>query len=231
MVDSPSVTVFDRPLYSTGEAARLLQVPPQTLRRWLEGITVGGTSYPPVLRSEPTGIDAVTWGEFLEAGLLREYRLNRVPLQRMRPFIERARERLGVPYPLAHLRPAIDADRSLVWDLQKEFPLEDKLRLVLARDDDRLQWATPVERYFSKVEFDPVVVVARRVRPLGQASPVAIDPEVAFGLPQIRGIRTENIAESYYAGEDWNAIARTWGVSEEEARAAVAWEESLRLAA
>ena len=225
------VTVLHRPLYSIGEAARLLQIPAPTLRRWLEGASVKGVPYAPVIRPEATGEDWVTWGEFVESGLLREYRRKNVPLQRMRPFIEAARSRLQVPYPLAHLRPSVD-HRTLVWGLQREIPtLDDRLRLVLARDDDQLQWADPVARYFDKVEFEPDQGVVQRIHPLGTASPVAIDPEVSFGIPQIRGVRTESVAESREAGGDWAEIAASWGLSEEEARAAVAWEESLRLAA
>jgi len=31
-------------------------------------------TYKPVIRTEPTGSNRVTWAEFVEAGLLRQYR-------------------------------------------------------------------------------------------------------------------------------------------------------------
>ena len=34
-----------------------------------------GETYPPVVREEPTGDEAVTWGEFVETRLLSEYQL------------------------------------------------------------------------------------------------------------------------------------------------------------
>lgn len=115
------VVTLERPLYSYAEAARLLDLSPTTLRWWLEGSVRGGTAYPPVIRSEPTGVDVVTWGEFVEARLLKGYRQKRVPLQKMRPFIEEMRAKLDVAYPLAHCRPLVDpARRKLVYDLQIE---------------------------------------------------------------------------------------------------------------
>jgi hypothetical protein len=68
------VRVLHRPMYSEAEAARLLRVPQSTLHWWLDGGTIGGRTYPPVIRKEPTGSRQVTWGEFVEAGLLRQYR-------------------------------------------------------------------------------------------------------------------------------------------------------------
>lgn len=79
------VSLLDRPIYSLAEAARLLRVSPSRLRWWLEGAVRGQKRYPPVLRAQPTGDPRVSWGEFIEAAYLREYRAH-LPLQRLRPF-------------------------------------------------------------------------------------------------------------------------------------------------
>lgn len=223
-----ALTVLDRPLYSYVEAARLLQVPTETLRRWLEGATRAGVVYPPVIRAEPTGSDAVTWGEFVEAGLLRGYRSKSVPLQKMRPFIQKARERFDVPYPLAHLKPMIDNQR-LVYELQQEAGLSPELYLINAEDDQML-WAEPVSEFLERVEFDPVGSVSRFF-PFGLRTPVVIDPEVSFGIPQIRGIRTELVAETVAAGESEDEAALSWGLGKSDVDAALKWERSLKAAA
>jgi uncharacterized protein (DUF433 family) len=218
------LTVLDRPLYSFGEAARLLQVPTETIRRWLEGAVRAGVRYPPVIRARPSGLDAVTWGEFVEAGLLRGYRAKHVPLQKMRPFIDKAREQFGVPYPLAHFGPKID-HKQLVYALQQEADLDPDLYLVNA-DDDQMRWASPVEEFLETVQFDAAGSVSR-VFPLGLETGVAIDPEVSFGVPQIRGIRTELVAESIAAGETEEEAARSWGLDQDDVVAALRWENSL----
>lgn len=223
-----SVVFLERPIYSCSEAARLLQIHPGTLRRWLEGSVRAGVRYPPVIREESVGSDVVTWGEFVEAGFLRGYRRRSVPLQKMRPFIEKARTEFGVPYPLAAIKPKID-NKKLVYSLQKESGLDPDLYLVDA-DDDQIRWAEPVKEFLEKVEFNPAGVVSRFF-PMGTEVPVVIDPEVSFGVPQIRGIRTELVAESVDAGEPIDMAARSWDLQPREVEAALVWERSIAAAA
>lgn len=223
------LTVLDRPLYSYPEAARLLRVPSPTLLRWLDGARRAGVEYAPVIRPEPTGSDVVTWGEFVEAGFLKGYRAKRVPLQKMRPFIAKARERSSVPYPLAHFKPLINNQR-LVYDIQKEAGLDPQLYLVNAEDDQML-WAAPVSEFLETVVFDPESDIVSKVFPQGLSTPVVIDPEVSFGIPQIKGVRTELVAESIAAGESIEEAARSWGLGLNEIEAALDWERSLAEAA
>lgn len=114
------VVVLDREVYSMSQAARLLGIQPATLRRWIDGYTRSGITYAPVIRPEQTGNDSVTWGEFVEAGYLRECSVrHRVSLQQLRPVVQMLRGRLGVPYPLAHAKPYV-ANRDLVLEVQEE---------------------------------------------------------------------------------------------------------------
>ena len=83
------------------QAARLLGLRTDALRRWVDGYERAGTTYAPGIREERTGSDTITWGEFVEAGYLREYRAKQVTLQYLRPVIAILREELGVRYPLA----------------------------------------------------------------------------------------------------------------------------------
>ncbi|MEX2275366.1 MAG: DUF433 domain-containing protein [Actinomycetota bacterium] len=220
--------VLDLPLYSATEAGRLLGLQPPTLKRWLEGYTARDTWHPPIIRPEPTGADSVTWGEFVEAGFLHEYR-TRLPLQRIRPLVDAMREEFGVRYPLAHFQPLVDRKkRETLSRLQTMTKTPDELYLVRWRDQ-QLQWAAPVEGFLDKVEFDPYAV-ARRVFPLGRHVPVNIDPERSFGVPQIRGVRTETIVELLDAGEPADTVAGMWGLDEREVEAALTWERSLKAA-
>lgn len=114
-----SVDVLDREMFTEAEAARLLRLPQRTLNYWLEGGDYRGRVYRPVIRVEPKGgHTAVTWAEFVEAGLLREYRqTHRVPMAELRAFIEQVRREFGVPYPLAHQRPYVSG-RELLAEAQ-----------------------------------------------------------------------------------------------------------------
>jgi uncharacterized protein (DUF433 family) len=222
---------LDRPLYSIPEAARYLGLSARTLKRWLEGAKIRGRFYPPVIRSKPTGLESVTWAEFVEAGFLREYRGQRVPLQQMRPFIDSARRTFGVPYPLAHFKPLIDG-KELVYSLQLEAKLPSSLYLVrLGARKGQVQWAEPVAAFLEKVEFAPGEDFVGRILPLGHSSPIAIDPALAFGIPQVGGVRTELLAEAADTGESVEQIAADYGLGTFDVQAALDWERGLRHAA
>lgn len=229
LVHVDETDVLELPLYSVTEAGRLLGVEPVTLKRWLEGYPARGTLHPPIIRPEPTGSDSVTWGEFVEAGFLHEYR-TRMPLQKLRPLVERMRAGFGVRYPLAQFRPLVDlSSREAVARIQAETETPEELYIV-RWIDDQLQWSAAVEEFLDKVEFDPLDAVARRMYPLGRSVPVAIDPERSFGVPQVRGIRTEIIVDLLDAGEATETVARMWGMDEQEVVAARTWERHLQAA-
>jgi len=220
--------VLDRELYSVREAARLLRLPPSKLRRWLDGAKVSGQPYPPVIREAPTGSDVVTWAEFVEAGFLAEYRSRRVSLQHMRPMIDAMRRDFHVPYPLARFEPAIDKpSRQLVLDAQDAVDLPDQLWLV-RRVGKRngywqTQWADPMRQFLDKVHYN-TQAVADRLYPLGKSRRVVIDPAMVFGIPQVKGVRTETIAEALAESGDEQAIADTWGLELQDVKAAIQWE-------
>jgi uncharacterized protein (DUF433 family) len=217
-------------LFAVREAARLLRLQTITLKRWLEGGNVSGRTYPPVIRVEPTGSDVVTWGEFVEAGLLREYRIRDIPLQRMRPFIDELRADFGVRYPLAKFRPLVDNKaREAVLKAQKVAGLKENQLLIRRvgkskkRGAWQVQWGEPVRDFLEKVEFDAEGTVLRWF-PIGRKHLVVIDPAVQFGIPHVKGIRTEAIAESYAELGAEDEVARDWGIPIANVRAALKWE-------
>lgn len=217
-----AITTLERELYSIAEASRLLGLSSVTLRRWLEGATRKRVFYEPVIRPEPTGNEAVTWGEFVEAGLLREYRDLGMRLQRMRPVIARLRDELGVKYPLAHSRPYV-LGKELVREIQVREELDERLWVVVTDPhSDQLVLADRAERFVRKVEFDGQI--AHRIYPAGRSSLVSIDPEKSFGIPTVRGIRTENVIELFRAGESVGAIGDAFELDTAEVEAALRFE-------
>ena len=122
-------SMLTRPTYSFSEASRLLRVSPSKLRWWLEGAVRGPRRYPPVLRSEPTGSSQVSWGEFIEAAYLREYRQH-LPLQRLRPLREVLSREFDTPFPFAVSKPLI-AGRDLVSEMQRSLEIPEELWMVV----------------------------------------------------------------------------------------------------
>jgi uncharacterized protein (DUF433 family) len=225
------ITVLERPLYTVAEAAYLLRLRPDKVRRWLDGYRRAGKAYDPVIRKVSTGSDEVTWGEFVELGYLREFRDARVSLQTLRPFIILLRERFDIPYPLAHEGTYLADRRTLVLQMQKESGVDESLFMVIDPRQHGEQLVispavpplnAPVEQFLHRVEFEGFV--ARRWMPFGRGSRVIVDPEQTFGIPTIRGIRTEVLAEAFDAGESVDDLAEGYGLSRDEVEEAIRWE-------
>jgi uncharacterized protein (DUF433 family) len=214
--------VLDREVYSEAEAARLLEVAPSTLHYWLEGGVRRGVTYRPVVRPEPKGRAFVTWGEFVEAGLLREYRDRDIPLQKLRVFITVLRDRMGIPYPLAHERPWV-AGAELVMQAQAEADLDRSDWLVW---DTRQGLLTAVaERFVERIEW--AGEVAGTYRPHDdEHSLVRVDPGIRFGRPQVGGITTSAIAEQDEDGVTAEELAESFGITVEQVNWALAYERT-----
>jgi uncharacterized protein (DUF433 family) len=230
---------LDKPMYQVNEAARLLGLPDKTLRRWLDGDRRFDRIIEPLIREAPTGSWDLTWGEFVEAGFLSGFRYTQLPMERLRPLIRDLRDRLQTKYPLAEARPLYARGRDLLWEEQTRHEIGNDLLLVVrGRSEEGYQLALShvAKTFVDRVEFEPDVdgVVARWL-PLGPKNQrISLDPQVAFGLPSIDGVRTETLAELSRAGETTDDIAAVYeplGLTVYDVEEAVAYEQRLREAA
>ncbi|MFT3832208.1 MAG: DUF433 domain-containing protein [Micropruina sp.] len=213
--------LLDRAIYSYRDVDRLVGLHSGTARRWLDGCRRAGRFYDPVLREEPTGSEDVTWGEMVEARLLAEFRSRKVPVQRLRPAIERLRTEFG-RYPLAHARTLLDVEgRELVRVVQEEVGLERQLQLVVVRNG-QLVLADPAQRFHTAVEYDDDIV--SRFRPDTRTPDVVMDPSRAFGQPAIRSVRTDSLAEDFRAGTIREDLADLYDLTAEQVDEAIRFE-------
>ena len=210
-----NVFPLDAPVYQMNEAARLLGLPDKTLRRWIDGDRRFDRIIEPLIRPIPTGDTDVTWGEFVEAGLLAQYRVRRLPLERLRPLIAGLREELGTIYPLAEGRPLYSDGRELLWRVQKQRGIDANLFLVVntAQTGYQLALSEVATHFASRVDFEPpqIGVVTRWYPGKLNGRRIVLDPRVAFGIPTISGVRTEMIAEFAAAGEPIAVIQESYG--------------------
>ena len=153
-------SLLAQPTYSLSEAARLLRLSPSKLRWWLEGEARGTKRYLPVLRNEPTGDTRVSWGEFIEAAYLREYRKN-LTLQRLRPFREMLSREFETPFPFAVSKPLI-YDRELVLEMQSVLGIPEDLWMVVG--SGQLMLSTAAEAFCERVTFDEATGEAMRYK-------------------------------------------------------------------
>jgi uncharacterized protein (DUF433 family) len=217
------VTLLDRPVYGMSQAAPLLGPAyrrPAPLDRRYER---RGKIYPPVIRDRTSGVDTVTWGEFVEAGYLREYRAKQVSLQYLRPVIGLLRDRLNVQYPLATLRP-YTFGKELALEVQQIVGLDPELSIVILGRDGSLKVADPAAAFLEKVDFAGGDI-AERLFPMGRNVPVVLDPDRSFGEPTVSGgVRTDVLAELVDAGEEPEQLAEIYSLPVGEIRHAVEYE-------
>lgn len=217
-----ATSLLDRAIYSYSDVDRLVGVHAGTARRWLEGYLRKGNFYAPVLRPEPTGSDAVTWGEMVEARLLAEFRDRSVPLYRMRPAIVSLRKEFG-PYPLAYAHPFLDVEgRELVLRVQDSVGLERGLQLVVLRSG-QLMLTDEAERFRGAVEYDKKGA-AMLLRPQPATPDVVMDPQRAFGQPAIRNVRTDALAEEFRAGTSREELADLYDLTANQVDEAIRFE-------
>ena len=222
------VSVLEREMYSEAEAARLLEVPQSTLHYWLEGGDQRGKRYKPVIRIEPGNGRSVTWAEFVEAGLLREYRRAKgVRMAELRAFIDRLRQDFGVPYPLADRRPYV-VGRELVLEAQDAAGLDPEFWLVAAVSG-QLMLMPPSEAFVQRVVWEGDVAAGWRPDPNPKSS-VQILPDVRFGRPSVKGISTEAIWEQVDSGEEVDDVADLYQLTASDVRWALAYENAQRAA-
>jgi len=209
-------SVLDREMFTEAEAARLLRISQSTLHWWLDGGTYHGRTYRPVIRVEPRGERSVTWAEFVEAGLLREYRrTHKVALAQLRTVIDRLRERYDVPYPLAHYRPFVGPGRQLLLDVQREAGLDAEV--------------CPVETFVQRVQWADDIAVGWRPHD-DPASPVRMSPDIRFGRPAVGGISTVVLWEHLEGGDSVAEVAETFDLHPAAVRWAYAYEAAARVA-
>jgi uncharacterized protein (DUF433 family) len=221
-----TIDLLEHAVYGLGQVDRLLGLKGGTAKRWIEGYTRGGKTYPPVVREQPTAQEIVTWGEFVETRLLAEFRDAGVPTVRLRPAVERLRQRLQTRYPLAHARPFLDVEgRELVWKVQESVGLEHELQIVVVRND-QIVLTDPAQRFADSASFRPTDGVVELLRPVTAIGEVVIDPLRQFGEPVVgtSSVRTEIITEQVRAGESIDAIADLYDLDRASVEAAIRYE-------
>ncbi|HUC21329.1 MAG TPA: DUF433 domain-containing protein [Streptosporangiaceae bacterium] len=221
-----SVSVLEREMFTEAEAARLLRMPQRTLGYWLEGGIRRGVTYRPVIREEPRGAHApVTWAEFVEAGLLRQYRRKNVPMRELRGFIDRVRRDFGIPYPLADQQPYVGG-KELLSRAQDAVGLDADLCLV-AYVRGQYVLTPAADAFYQRVTWEDDTAAAWRPHDDPQ-SPVLIQPGIRGGRPAVKGISTEILWEQEQAGEAVSDIAADFDLTEEDVVYAIAYETSAR---
>jgi uncharacterized protein (DUF433 family) len=222
----------DRPVYGFGQIDHILGLKAGTSERWIDGYQRGGKTYPPVVRPERTGEETVTWGEFIEARLLAQYRDEGALVAKMRPAVEKLREELNTLYPLASAETWLSVEgRELVREVQDTVGLDRRLLLVVRNNQQIFDWSPRAQEFADSLHWElesgrksGTRKVITSLNPDPAISDVVVNPLRRFGEPSTQGVPTEIIRELYVAGDPIEMIAELYELPREHVESAVRYE-------
>jgi len=227
-------SMLDREVYVFAEVDRLIGLTPGTAKRWINGYERAGVYYEPVLRVVPREDDAwVTWGEFVEARMLAEYRdIKKIRMARLRETVDALRQNFGLQYPLAHLRPFLsvyDREVTLEGDVvgMPEHSVAVRTGQLLIGD---AKWIAERSALDFDEQGDQIIAELPADKDF---SDIVINPGRFSGQPTFAGTRISpvTIAGMVEAGERPEDVAADYGLSLQQVDDAKVYTERYRLAA
>jgi uncharacterized protein (DUF433 family) len=209
--DDPRVS---RGLYTLAEAAGWLSVPRSTFHGWVHGyqreVTDGETS-----RSQPivlslAGRRAETAIPFLglaEGLVLSAFRRAGVPLQRIRPALDRLEREMGLPHALASDRLSVDGIEVL-YEYGARLDPGAIGALVTVRSGQCV-FAPIVRDCLRGIRYSSDHWAEQVELPGYSAARVLVNPEVALGRPTVGGsdVPVDDIVGRWLAGESLAHLA------------------------
>ncbi len=224
-------------LYTVPEVSRLTGVSQARLRRWLRGYTYRSGDAPvtsrPVWQRQLPEIDSTLGLGFLdlmEARFVDAFRKAAVPWRVIRLCAERAREIVGTDHPFSSQR--FRTDGRTIFAESVDQAGEPRLLDLVKSQFAFARVIAP--SLYAGIEFSNRDMPLRWW-PLGQTTPVVIDPARSFGQPIVStsGIPTAVLADAVAAEGSVAKVARIYQVPPRSVHAALRFEQQVaeRLAA
>lgn len=209
------------PSYRTGEAARLAEVHPTTVRNWFYGAWRAKGRGCPVF-AQPTAPGAnLSWLQLVETAFVAAFRQQGVSLQALRRSYEYLIKVFNTEYPFAQHRLQTDGAHVL-----KELEQAGELApdLIVTDQSGQTLWRDLILRRL--YEFDYEDGLALTWHPRGRDVPIVVDPRIAYGAPIARtsGVPTWVFRERSQAGESLSEIADDFGADPAEVAVALEFE-------
>lgn len=228
-----AVNRFETPLYSLAEASRYLGVSDSTFRAWAKGYEhrgrnrkeVRGAAVVTTIPDQPRGAASIPFVGLAEGLVLAGIRKSGVPLQRIRPALDRLRDEFGLDHVLASKQLYTDGAEVLYDFGQDQVDADAVMRLVVVRNGQHV-FTEVVEQYLSRIEFASDGYAGLIRLPSYGSAEVVVNPQRGFGQPTFvrGGARLEDVLGMFWAGESLATVAREYGVPEDQL------EDALRVA-
>jgi uncharacterized protein (DUF433 family) len=226
-----AINKFDAPLYTQAEASRYLGMSESTFRNWSRGyrVVVKGrevTGHAVITALDKSGPrdPAIPFIGLAEGYALAAIRRSGVPLQRIRPAIERLNVEMGIQHALASKQLFTDGAEVLFDYAGKTRGDEaDAVReLVVVRNGQRV-FPEVVSEYLQRIVFGADGFAAAVPLPGFEHADLVADVRRGFGQPIFShgGARLEDALSLFRAGEELTTVAEEYGIPHLELEDAV----------
>lgn len=177
-------------LYSFGEVARYLHLPPSTLRSWFRPYT----GRKPILKSqikfEDDGGLWLSFNDFIEAWIVAYLKKEGAKPKAVREALNRCQQEWGIKYPLSRKGTLVWVDKStgqvVIKREGEEHPFDGT-----GPHRNQLTHYSLIQDYLSKLEFDEQDNANRYIvwedKLDGQTKRVVMQPTINFGEPTVEG--------------------------------------------
>ena len=222
MTNKPSAA----PLYAPSELARYSRARPQLVHRLFEGYAAEGRTYQPLLRGATRRrgeTPLLSFENLIETALIAALRSKGISLQAIRAAHRVAEGEFGA-HPFAR-RAVYVAGRDIF--MQAEVAVAEERHLTALTRGGQRALQPVLEHYLKHVRWDEDWPVEWQPR----GGVVRQNPEIQFGLPQVRAVRTEIIRSRFEAEESVTELATDFDLSVDEVEQALRYEFWLRPAA
>jgi uncharacterized protein (DUF433 family) len=206
---------FGTPLYTLGEAGHYLGLSKTTLARWAQGYERGAAIVTTV-PGQPRGSAVIPFVGLAEGLVLAVIRRSGVPLQRVRPALDRLRRELGLTHALAS-KALYTNGAEVLYDFaeqQGDTPEARSARqLVVVRNNQHV-FTEVVDYYLHRVEFAPDGYAQVIPLPRYEDAEIVADSRRGFGQPTFvhGGARVEDVLGLFWAGESLATVSEEFGV-------------------
>lgn len=200
------------PAYHVSDAARYVGVSISTIHHWQRA----AHELKPVLANRDSR-ESLSFLQLVELRFVSAMRAAGIPLKKIRLAREYLAADFNTDFPFADLRLKHDG-QDILLDLGAEY----SGRLLVANRGGQYVWKEIIGNKFD--EFDYVDLQARRWHVAGKESPILIDPEIAFGAPQIRGVPTWALKNRHDSGESSAEISRDFKIPRKLVKDALEFE-------
>ena len=207
------------PAYQVNDAARYARITTQTIRNW----QAEGTGKKSAVAHRDKG-EALSYFQLVEVAfvaVMRRMGLKLSVIKDARAFIA---QHLQSEFPFVENRFKVQGARILMNLSQFERGASRK-KLIVVSHGGQLEWQEMLGRKFE--EFDYQKGLAVRWHIAGRGSPILIDPQVAFGAPQIHGVPTWAIKGRQTAGESLLDIADDFSLKVPDVEKALQFEQEI----